>query len=327
MAKSQYTNPSQQAAYSLPDLSARNAINDAFEIGPQYAGDSFLARKMRKHQSWYRLNVLNLPYGTGPGPNDTSYYGNMLTHADGEAGQNFLTREIFEVVLNRISQGSGAVERYRLLHNMLSSQPMCFNLFGPLVRDHHLAKTLVETLVPERISQVTCVEIEWSPKPASDYLNDHSAFDAFIEYRSVDGEMFGLGIETKLSESFSQKEYDCLEYRRWMELPDSPWLPDAWNKVQAIGHNQLWREHLLAIALRSHPMSPYTHVRLLLVHHPEDHECDRNFSNYKKLLQVEDDSLFSLSLDQIVERWLSVVTKEDQKHWLVSFKNRYINLD
>lgn len=327
MTEDFYSNTSRLPTEQPPQQIAQNVINNNPDIGPQNTGDSLLARKMRKHQSLYRVNVLNLPYGTGPGPNDTSYYGNMLTHADGEAGQNFLTREIFEVVLDRISQSNGAVEKFRLLHNMLSSQPMCFNLFGPLVRDRQLAKTLVETLVPERISQITRVEIEWSPEPAMDYLNDHTAFDAFIEYRSVDGQLFGLGIETKLSEPFSQKEYDRPEYRRWMALPNSPWLPDGWNKVQAIGHNQLWREHLLAVAMRSQPMSSYTKVRLMLVYHPEDHECARNYSNYKKLLRNEDDTLFNLSLDQIVEHWLPIVTQEDQKHWLLLFKNRYFDLD
>lgn len=327
MAESQYNKASQLPTEPLPQQLSMKELSNNLDLGPQYAGDNLLARRMRKHQSWYRANVLKLPYGTGPKPNDTSYYGNMLTRADGEAGRNFLNQEIFEVVQDRIAQGGGAVERHRLLHNMLSSQPMCFNLLGPLVRDHDLAKTLLQTLVPERISEVTCVEIEWSPKPAMDYLNDHTAFDAFIEYRTADGQLFGLGIETKLSEPFSQKEYVRPEYRRWMQLPDSPWLPEAWNKVQGIRHNQLWREHLLAIALRSHPESTYAQAQLLLVHHHEDVECLRNYSNYKRLIQSGDDSLIRFSLDQIVDRWSSVVINEDQKQWLSSFKIRYIDLE
>jgi hypothetical protein len=282
---------------------------------------------MRKHQSWYRAYELHLSYGTGPGPNDNSSYGNMLTRVDGEAGRNFLTQEIYEVVLDRIAQGSGAVEKYRLLHNMLSSQPMCFNLFGPLVRDHDLAKNLLATLVPEKIWEVTRVEIEWAPQPATVYLNDHTAFDAFIEYRTEDEQLAGLGIETKLSEPFSQKVYDRPEYRRWMELPDSPWRPDSWNKVQSVEYNQLWREHLLATALRFHPESTYDRTRLMLVYHPEDINCVRNFSYYTNLLRIDDDSIFSLSLDQIVARWLSVVKKDDLIIWLKSFKKRYIDLD
>lgn len=302
-------------------------MNNQIDLGPQYTRDNLLARKLRKHQSWFRVNELKLSYGTGPGPNDANYYGNMLTRADGEAGRNFLAPEIFEVVQERIAQGSGAVEKYRLLHNMLSSQPMCFNLFGSLVRDRDLARTLLETLVPERISEVTRAYIEWSPTPVSDYLNDHTAFDAFIEYQTTDGQLFGLGIETKLCEPFSQQEYDRPEYRRWMLSSDSPWLPESWKKVQHISYNQLWREHLLAFAMRTRTGSPYHQVRFLLVHHPEDIECERNYSTYKKLLKNEDDSLFSLPLDQIVDRWLTKVKQEEHVAWLKAFKTRYVDLE
>lgn len=282
---------------------------------------------MRKHQSWYRTNVLRLPYGTGPGPNDTNFYGNMLTRVDGQAGRNFLSPEIFEVVQDRLAQGGGEVEKYRLLHNMLSSQPMCFNLFGLMVKNHDLAKILLETLIPEGISKVTRVDIEWAPTPTSDYLNDRTAFDAFIEYLTEDGQLNGLGIETKLSEPFSQKEYDRPEYRRWMQCSDAPWLTESENEVQAKGHNQLWREHLLAVAMHNLPGSTFNKVRLMLVYHPDDIECKRNYSNYKKLLKDEDDTLLSFSLDKIVDRWLPIVKTDQQRKWLESFKKRYIDLE
>jgi len=44
-------------------------------------------------------------------------------------------------------------------------------------------------------------------------------------------------------------------------------------------------------------------------------------------VRVEDDSLFSLFLAQIAERWSSVVTKEDQNQWLIFFKNKNSDLD
>ena len=318
---------SQSVREPQPQRTINKGLNIIPDIGPQYARDNLLTSKMRKHQSWNRANELHLPYGTGPGPNNTSSYGNMLTRNDGEAGRNFLTQEIYEVTLDRIAQGGGVVEKYRLLHNMLSSQPMCFNLFGPLVRDHDLAKNLLAAIVPEKIAEVTRVEIEWAPQPATDYLNDRTAFDAFIEYRTEDGHLVGLGIETKLSEPFSQKVYDRPEYRRWMQLPDSPWCPDSWNKVQAIEYNQLWRDHLLAVALRFHPKSKFNRTRLMFVYHPEDVNCAHNILYYKNLLRDDDDSMFSLSIDQIVDRWLSVAKKDDHKKWLESFKKRYIDLD
>ena len=182
---------------------------------------------MRRHQSGYRTHLLRVPCGVGPKPTSTTQYGNMLTLADGKAGRNFLTPEIADVARARVAEGVGAVEPFRLFHNMLSSQPMCFNLFGPLVRDTGLAARLLPTLVPEQDAEVTRVVLEWAPEPATAYLGDRTAFDAFIEYRTPDHRLHALGIETKLTESFSAKVYDREEYRRWMRVPNRPRLPDA----------------------------------------------------------------------------------------------------
>ncbi len=65
----------------------------------------------------------------------------------------------------------------------------------------------------------------------------------------------------------------------------------------------------------------------MLVYHAEDINCARNFLNYKNLLRKDADSMFSLSLDQIVDRWLSVVKTNDHKKWLGAFKKRYVDLD
>ncbi len=100
------------------------------DLGPQYCGDTSFASRMRKHQSWYRANVLRLPYGFGPIKNSHSRYGNMLAPEEREVGRNFLTSGIFDVVLERINQGGGAIDPFRLLNNMLSSQPMCFNFLA-----------------------------------------------------------------------------------------------------------------------------------------------------------------------------------------------------
>jgi hypothetical protein len=109
-------------------------------------------------------------------------------------------------------------------------------------------------------------------------------FDAFIEYRTIDGRLCALGIETKLAEPFSQKKYDGEPYRRWMRMLQGIWRPEADARVQDIQHNQLWRDHLLAIALRHHSQSPYATTRLLIVHHPEDLECHRVYEGYRSLL-------------------------------------------
>lgn len=306
-----------------PSLSSE--LKPDLDLGPQYSGDTSFASRMRKHQSWYRANVLGLPYGFGPTKNSQSKYGNMLPPEDGEAGRNFLSSSIFDVVLERINQGGGAIDPFRLLNNMLSSQPMCFNLFGLLAKNLTLARKYLSTLVPDKVAEVIRVEFEWAPQPSEEYLFDRTAFDAFIEYRTESGDCVGLGIETKLVEPFSQNVYDRPEYHHWMNLPGSPWRPDAHDKVMAIRHNQLWRDHLLAVALKLHPSSPYDIARLLVVYHPEDIEAFSTISEYRKLLQ-DDDSLLNLSLDKIIESWFIIEDNKDVLNWLLAFKMRYIDL-
>jgi len=295
-------------------------------IGPQYKGDSAFAARMRRHQSWYRANVLHLHYGKGPTSNAATYYGNMLTANDAAAGRNFLTPEIAQTARDRVAQGSGAVEPFRLFHNMLSSQPMCFNLFGPLANDLALAHRLLSPIVAEDVGEVTRVALEWAPEPANAYLGDRTAFDAFIEYRTTDGRLCALGIETKLTESFSANEYDGDGYRRWMRVADAPWRPDAVS-VHAIQHNQLWRDHLLSVALRHQPNAPYATTRLMLVRHPEDRDCGQVVSGYRKLLRDNDESLIDMPLDRLVEIWTSVVGDGPLHDWIKEFHLRYLELE
>jgi hypothetical protein len=203
---------------------------------------------------------------------------------------------------------------------------MCFNLFGPLVRDRALAARLLAVLVPERIAEVTRVALEWAPEPTEEYLGDRTAFDAFIEYRTDDGRLCALGVETKLTESFSAEVYDREEYRRWMRMRDRPWRPDADARVGALEHNQLWRDHLLAVAMRHHARSQYATTRLLVIHHPKDRECARVYAAYRALLCDGDDTLSCMPLDRIVDSWSGKVDKPARSAWLGGFRTRYLDL-
>ena len=247
----------------------------------------------------------------------------MLTEESANKGLNFLTPGIFELAKNRIAKEEGAVEPFRLLRNMLSSQPMCFNLFGEPARDLELATALARALWGNRIARVVNVRFEWAPDRENEraperekkYLNDRTAFDVFIEYETADGNLGFIGIETKLSEPFSPKRYDGQKYRCWMTA-DSPWRPGA--DVAATRHNQLWRNHLLAWSLLRYPRSEYTQGGVTVVHHPEDRRCRSVIEGYKALLR--DDSTFAaFDLDEIVSAW-----KPLAGDWLRDFERRYL---
>jgi hypothetical protein len=301
-------------------------IGPASELGPQYRGDPAFTARMRLHQSWWRSVVLGLPYGHGPSAASASLYGNMLAASAGAEGKNFLTPEIFEVAKRRLAEGRGALEPFRLLHNLLSSQPMCFNLFGPLVDRPERATRLLRGLVGHEIARVRRVGIEWAPEPAADYLGDRTAFDAVIEYERPDGALALLGIETKLTDSFSQRPYDGELYRRWMRLARSPFRPEAAAAVALSKHNQLWRNHLLALAARDRGDSPYAAVRSVVVHHPLDADGAHVAGSYREHLVAEDDTFVVWPLDRVVEAF-SAAGQDDESAWLDAFRTRYLALE
>lgn len=293
--------------------------SDRTGIGPQSTSDTRFRRRMRLHQSWYRHEVLCVPYGSGPNPSSTTPYGNMLDGESAEQGLNFLSPGIHSLAKERIAEAHGAVASFRLLRNMLTSQAMCFNLFGELALDLELATVLARSLWGDHVVDVTSVRFEWAPSPRGDYLDDRTAFDAVIEYEAVDGQRGFIGVETKLTEPFSEKVYDGEGYRRWM-TPDAPWRTDAASQVSAIAHNQLWRDHLLAWSLLRHSGSEYEHGRLIVVYHGEDQDTREAVHGYRRLLR-EEDTFQALELADVVSAW-----RPHAGQWLSMLEERYLAL-
>jgi len=280
---------------------------------------------MRFHQSWYRAHVLQLPWGTGPRPKEERELGSMLRTEDAAKGANFLTPEIHAAANQRLAGGVGLVEKYRLLHNMLSSQPMCFNLFAPMVTDLDLATRVFDALLPDDVEQVSLVTFEHAPVPPSDYLDDKTAFDCYVEYVRQGGGRGLAGIETKLTEPFSPKRYDSPAYRRWVERPDSPWPETSWGSLAEVSHNQLWRDHLLAIAMLRRDGSPYESGCLVLARHPMDVHCTTIAERYGQLLKKSDTTFMDCPIDRIVDA-IEVNADDSQKRWFVDFRRRYLDL-
>ncbi len=297
-------------------------------IGPQpKTGDAWVKR-MRLHQSWYRHYKLGVGYGTGPTKDAKTRYGYMLATEAAACGRNFLTQTILETVRDRLSRSGmgGGIDKFRLMHNMLSSQPMCFNLFGELSRDRKLATVLCQALWGRHISRVLDVRFEWAPTPQRDYLGDSTAFDVFIEYKTKNGELGFISIETKLTEDFSTDEYDRIKYRQITE--ESPWWPDDINvtKLSSSKFNQLWRNHLLSYALLTHQSSTYAQGTQVVIHHPLDTKCAKTVVDYKKMLS-ENSCFVAFDLQEIMSIWSCVLEDCEASQWLNDFDERYLQMD
>ena len=299
----------------------------AHEIGPQPKPRSSFEARMRLHQCWYRSRVLKAPYGTGPEHHHTRLLGSMLSKPDGARGRNFLTPTIFQVAKERIAEGGRSVAAFRLLHNMLSSMPMCFNLFGELASDSELARLLLDGLAGLDVGRIRRVRVEWAPAPLADYLNDGTSFDAFIDYFKRDGTRAFVGVETKLADTFSSGSYDRSTYRRWMDGPNAPFLPGVVEKASESKYNQLWRDHLLAIALRDNPDSPYQEGALMLVRHPDDGNGTGVSAGYRELLRPDEPTFIDMPLDRLVDKWAAHLESHPALAWLEKFALRYLRLE
>jgi hypothetical protein len=258
---------------------------------------------MRFHQSWYRRHVLGLPPGPNPAARGT-VYGNMLQPEHGRQGYNFLSAETHSLAEERLRDAQRMVERNRLLNNLLSSQPMCFNLLAPLAQDLDLASRLLAGLpgLPGDV-RVTEVKIEYAP-PKEQRLNDNTAFDAWIGYERDHRVRGFVGIETKLTEPFSQAGYAFDQrYARWRRQSEWWWRPGAEEKFSDKQFNQLWRNHLLAFSVLYQPQRVYQEGFCAVVHHGEDEACTDAIETYRQQLEPGAQStLLDWPLDTVVER-------------------------
>ena len=180
-------------------------------LGEQYKGDSPFVADCRKLQSIYRHEIGEeiRPYTDRNG--NVHYYGNYIsggeTPKDG-CWKNFLTEDAFKHANERVENKKKyeTIEKDRLFNNLLSSQPMAFNLFCPLRQmfeeSPETATKVIKAALPGYpIHEVTGVDLEFIPKNYKDLTGDKSAMDAIIKFEGEDGKKGFIAVETKYSEN------------------------------------------------------------------------------------------------------------------------------
>ncbi|MHA6779644.1 PGN_0703 family putative restriction endonuclease [Pseudonocardia saturnea] len=146
-------------------------------------GDNAWQQRARLHQSLWRQ-----AHGLVAGMHDGKPLGSRLAPtADAEPPtlSNYLSpqaRHCVEAAIAEAPKTGALLGRPRLWVDLLSSQPLCFNLFGPLAEDRTLAGRVLSTLWPD-IRTVNDIRFEWSPGRGDEaYTGNHSAFDVFVDY-------------------------------------------------------------------------------------------------------------------------------------------------
>lgn len=219
----------------------------------------------RRHQAAWRADQ-QLAAGEHPKgqPN-----GSTLADEVGRHYRNFLSDGITGAVRRRTAtkQKWQTFDETRLRNNLLSSMPMCFNLFGELDGDPDRLTTagaaLFDVTAPgERI------EFEWSPcRTDPEYTGDRTAFDValFFGDPSVGGQTV-IGIETKYHEhAVKERAPDATtrmpRYREITEraIAERRVFKQGWeSRIVGTALQQVWRDHLLLLALLQHSSARFT---------------------------------------------------------------------
>lgn len=304
------------------------------DLGPQSSSDNSFTAKARKLQSLWRVQN-GLEIGIGPERNSVdkngqpSYYGNMIK--DGESnGRNFFYPETFAYAQWRVKTKlkEETINDYRLFNNLMSSMPMAFNLFHPLMMLHVQNPAAVDRMIQNAFSDLPIYKIneiglEFIPTPIEHYTNDKSAMDAFISFFDKEGGEHIIAIETKYTDSLgtNKAKDDTLKIQFAIE--------SGLFTLEGITHiktncTQIYRNFLLTEKFRVVNGLKDSYSIILA---PENHpSTDKEIASLNVFLKEEykELKLNKFSLESFIKK-LKENCPVEYLDWLEWFEDRYLN--
>lgn len=296
--------------------------------GPQSSGDNPFTRKARLLQSYYRVNNLNEPMGTGPLISSTSYYGNMLACGE-SSGKNFFFKETFEYTTKRVKEKKPAetIDAFRLFNNMLSSMPMAFNLFHPLMMIKEKYPDVINKLIQDTfpalpVFAVEEIKIEFIPTPVTNYTNDKSAMDAVIIFKDENDEQYLISIELKYTDPLGTNKAKNNLSKHEFAKKLNQFTDEGLKQIEG-GCIQIYRNYLLTEKYRDvHNLKDSYSIILAPAQHPST-EVEINLlkSNLKPEYHYK---IMKYELESFIDN-LKKNCPNEFKEWLNNFYNRYLN--
>ncbi len=236
---------------------------------------------------------------------------------------NYLTDTVRSVVRREVLDPELSKHKLygkpRIFNDLLSSQPLSFNLFGELQQDLDLATRVMRRLAPDRVDRVVAIEFEHSPGRGDDrYTGDRSAFDVYVRYTTPGGGDGFIGIEVKYHEDLMgtpgerRPRYD--EIAELMGCFNQDRLADIWRSPV----DQIWRDHLLAGA---HLDADDFGDGFFAFLYPEGNcRCANAVDAYQTHLSSER-SFVPWTIEQVAD----VISQETTDAWVAEFIDRYLD--
>jgi hypothetical protein len=257
----------------------------------------------------------------------TCRLGSMVSARVGQRGINLIDTSLIPLVQWEIAyrEVGAVIHTERLWNNLLTSQALTFNIFGPLKQRPALATTVMRRLVPDFVADVTEVLFEHSPgRGHPRYTADHTAFDVLLRCTTPQGRAAFIAIEVKFSEapgglaSPERPRYDALSREAGVYRdPDAPSLRYA-------PIEQFWREQLLVTSMLK--AGEYDAGRLLVIAPALNTECQTAITRYRNEL-VSDDPAETRFQAITLEDLVTAIGCAGAHAVAERVSNRYLNLE
>ncbi len=293
------------AAPSTQELRDAACLENVDRVSGDPATSAFKAAA-RLHQSRWRA-ARNLPMGTHPiaGGDSARPLGSRLPLADArETGANFIDPRCAPAGRARLAapQKHQMLNADRLVADVLSSMPMCFNLFGTLT-EPAAATAAVRTFWPDIPGRVEQVIFEWSPGRADPaYLGNRTSFDVAFILDLGEGERGVLGVETKYHEHPTPVGIRPQSLARYLEVSRASGLfeEDDLAALPKDKASQIWLDHLLALSMLQHPSRQWRWARFVIGYADGNPSWAPLVARYRGMLR--DGTTFGAStFDELVE--------------------------
>lgn len=260
----------------------------------------------------------------------TKEYGHIV--CEGELkNKNFFFDETFEYAKDRVKNKNPdeTIKSDRLFNNLLSSMPMAFNLFHPLMmllrKDPVNTTHVVAALFPDlNIHKVEKIDIEYIPLPITEYTNDKSAMDAMILFSDKDNNRSIIAIECKYSDSLGTNKAKDNKVKYQLAVDLGVFTKQGLWHIRENGCTQIYRNFLLTEKYRiKHKLAGSWSVILAPIGNPTT-DSEIQSVNSMILPEYRDTRLFKYPLEDFVQTLKSHLPEEYQD-WINWFYDRYLD--
>jgi len=222
------------------------------------------------------------------------------------SGSNFVTAAALTAARSRLAnpERHQMIREDRLWADLLSSMPLCFNVFGDCGVDVEQATAAVRSWWPNAPSGAATARFEHSPgRRDPSFLANQSAFDVSFHIDAGSDTRAIIGVETKYHEHAKPEPAPGpAALNRYVEVADcSGVFIDGW-RAAVVGTElqQIWLDHLLVLAMLQHPSGTWSWGRFVLVYPSENPSFARAAAAYRGVLR-DTETFESRTLENLLE--------------------------